>query len=313
VAVKAKEPPKPAAVRVLTHPIVKTIAAVIVLSITVELLLFAHFYHKYSNMIEAKLAAGPFANTSMLFAAPRSVAVGDETGAVELAAELRRAGYTESRANRVGYYAVKGGELDIYPGPESFFRREDGVIKFENRKVSRIISLADNSERTEYTLEPELISNVFDKHREKRRLVRYEDIPPVLVHAVVSIEDKRFFQHNGFDPVRIAKAAYVDLRKHRYAEGASTLSQQLARGLWLDSDKTWRRKIPELLITLHLEQKLSKEKIFEYYANQVDLGRRGSFAIRGFGEAAQSQFGKDILLLSLPEAATIAGLIQEPI
>ena len=68
----------------------------------------------------------------------------------------------------------------------------------------------------------------------------------------------------------------------------------------------------ETLITLHLERKLSKEKIFEYYANQVDLGRRGSFAIRGFGEAAQTYFGKDVRDLTLPEAATLAGLIQRP-
>ena len=95
--------------------------------------------------------------------------------------------------------------------------------------MTQIISLADNTDRTEYTLEPELISNLFDKNREKRRLVKYEDIPPVLVHAVVSAEDKRFFQHSGFDPIRIIKAAYVDVREHRYAQGASTLSQQLAR------------------------------------------------------------------------------------
>ena len=178
--------------------------------------------------------------------------------------------------------------------------------------MSQIISLADNTERTEYTLEPELISNLFDKTREKRRLVRYEDIPPVLVHAVVSAEDKRFFQHSGFDPIRIIKAAWVDVRQQRYAQGASTLSQQLSRILWLDNDKTWKRKIPEVLITMHLEQKLSKEQIFEYYANQVPLGNRGSFGIRGFGEAAQVYFGTDVTRLTVPEAATLAGLIQQP-
>jgi penicillin-binding protein 1B len=128
----------------------------------------------------------------------------------------------------------------------------------------------------------------------------------------VSIEDKRFFQHSGFDPIRIIKAMFVDVREHRNAQGASTLTQQLARNLWLDSRKTWTRKFDELLITLHLERKLSKQKIFEYYANQVDLGRRGSFAIRGFGEASEAYFGKDIRQLTLPEAATLAGLIQEP-
>jgi penicillin-binding protein 1B len=87
---------------------------------------------------------------------------------------------------------------------------------------------------------------------------------------------------------------------------------QLARQFWLSADRTWKRKLPEVMITLHLEQKLSKEQIFEYYANQIDLGRRGSFAIRGFGEAAQAYFGKDIRQLTLAEAATLAGLIQSP-
>ncbi len=157
-----------------------------------------------------------------------------------------------------------------------------------------------------------MLSSLFDKNREKRRLVRYNDIPPLVVQAVISIEDKRFFQHSGFDPVRIVKAVMVDLRDRRKAQGASTLTQQLVKMLWLDSQKTFSRKLDELLITIHLESKLTKQQIFEYYANEVDLGRRGSFAIRGFGEAAQAYFGKDLRSLTLSEAATLAGLIQEP-
>ncbi len=294
------------------HPVGKTILVLVVLGITTGLAIFTYYYVKYAHMIEAKLAAGPFANTSMLYAAPRTVEVGDEVDPQEIATELRRSGYNESPNNRMGYFTLKPDEIDVYPGPDSYFKRDEGVIKFAGRKVMRIISLTDNTDRTEYTLEPELISNLFDKNREKRRLVKYEDIPPVLVHAVVSAEDKRFFQHSGFDPIRIIKAAYIDVREHRYAQGASTLSQQLARSFWLDNDKTWRRKIPEVLITMHLEQKLSKEQIFEYYANQVPLGHRGSFGIRGFGEAAQVYFGKDVTRLTLPEAATLAGLIQAP-
>jgi len=312
VAVKVQVPKKASAVRFVMHPVGKTVLVLLVLGITTGLAIFTYYYVKYAHMIEAKLAAGPFANTSMLFAAPRTVDVGDEVDPQEIATELRRSGYNESPNNRMGYFTLKPDEIDVYPGPDSYFKRDEGVIKFAGRKVMRIISLTDNTDRTEYTLEPELISNLFDKNREKRRLVKYEDIPPVLVHAVVSAEDKRFFQHSGFDPIRIIKAAYIDVREHRYAQGASTLSQQLARSFWLDNDKTWRRKIPEVLITMHLEQKLSKEQIFEYYANQVPLGHRGSFGIRGFGEAAQVYFGKDVTRLTLPEAATLAGLIQAP-
>lgn len=312
MAVKVQVPKKASAVRFALHPIGKILLVLVVLGLTAAVGVFTYYYAKYSRLIETKLAAGPFANTSMLFAAPRTLSTGDMATPDEIANELRHSGYNESPNNRMGYFSVKPEEIDIYPGPDSYFKRDEGVVKFHGGQVTQIISLADNTERTQYTLEPELISNLFDKNREKRRLVRYEDIPPVLVHAVVSAEDKRFFQHSGFDPIRIVKAAYVDMREHRYAQGASTLSQQLARSFWLDSDKTWRRKIPEVLITMHLEQKLSKEKIFEYYANQVPLGQRASFGIRGFGEAAQVYFGKDITQLTLPEAATLAGLIQQP-
>ncbi len=298
--------------RFALHPVGKILVVLLVLGFTTGLAVFTYYYVKYSRLIEAKLAAGPFANTSMLFAAPRTVDVGDIADPQEVATDLRRSGYTESQRNPMGYFTLKPDEIDVYPGPDSFFKREDGVIKFAGHKVTQIISLTDNTDRTEYTLEPELISNLFDKNREKRRMVKYEDIPPVLVHAVVSAEDKRFFQHSGFDPIRIIKAAYVDMREHRYTQGASTLSQQVARMFWLDNNKTWRRKIPEMLITMHLEQKLTKEQIFQYYANQVPLGQHGSFEIRGFGEAAQVYFGKDISKLTVPEAATLAGLIQRP-
>ncbi|HTS47109.1 MAG TPA: PBP1A family penicillin-binding protein [Bryobacteraceae bacterium] len=313
MAVKVQVPKKASAVRFFLRPGGKVLIAILALVITAGLGVFTYYYSYYSHRIEAKLAAGPYANTSMLFAAPRTLAVGDVAGPLEIAGELRHSGYSESRNNRMGYFALKPDEIDVYPGPDSYFKRDDGVIKFRAGKVARIISLADNTDRTEYTLEPELISNLFDKNREKRRLVKYEDIPPVLVHAVVSAEDKRFFQHSGFDPVRIIKSAYVDVKKGQNAQGASTLSMQLAGMLLLNrSDRSWRRKIPEVLITLHLEQKLSKEQIFEYYANQVPLGNRGSFGIRGFGEAAEVYFGKDVSQLTLPEAATLAGLIQQP-
>src|ERR1700730_6570909 len=108
--------------------------------------------------------------------------------------------------------------------------------------------------------------------REKRPMVKFHDIPTVLVNALMSAEDKRFFQHSGFDPIRILRAAYIDVREGRKTQGASTLSQQLARMFWLDAEKHWTRKAAEVIITLQLEQKLSKEEIFEDYTKQIDLG-----------------------------------------
>jgi penicillin-binding protein 1B len=299
-------------VRILAHPFGKFLAATCAFVLVAGLGTFTFFFLKYSKLIDEKLSAGPFPNTSMLFAAPRQVVVGDETTPDEIVSILRRSGYSETTTNRMGWYKVRPDAVEIFPGVDSYFRQDAGVIKFEGQKVSKIIFVPDSTERTVYQLEPELMTNLFDRKREKRRLVKFPDIPKVLVHAIVSIEDKRFFQHAGFDPLRIVKAAYVDVSKGYMAQGSSTLTMQLARNFWLTPDKNWQRKAAETIITLELEQKLSKEEIFEYYANQVDLGRRGSFSIRGVGEASQAYFGKDLRALTLPEAATIAGLIQRP-
>jgi penicillin-binding protein 1B len=313
VAVRIQVPKKAALVRFVLHPWGRAFLIAFIVINTLLLGLFTFSYVKYSRQIDEKLLGGPFTNTSMLFAAPQVVMVGDQLTAEEIAIALRRSGYSDSKTtSRMGWYNMRPDAIEIFPGSESYFNDEEAVVKFKNRKVVQVISLRDNTERTQYLIEPELITNLFDRSREKRRLVRFQDLPKVLVNAVVSAEDKRFFQHSGFDPLRVLKAAYVDLKEQRRAQGASTLSMQLARGFWLTPEKTIQRKVAEVMITLHLEQKLSKEQIFEYYSNQVDLGRRGSFAIRGFGEAAQAYFGKDVRDLSLAEVATLAGLIQRP-
>jgi penicillin-binding protein 1B len=159
---------------------------------------------------------------------------------------------------------------------------------------------------------PALLTNVSDKNREHRQIVSFQQIPTVLVNAVVSAEDKRFFRHEGFDPLRMMKAAYVDVREGRKGQGASTLSMQLARSLLLSPDKNWKRKLAQVAMAVRLEQKLTKQQIFTYYCNQVYLGRLGTFNLHGFGAASRAYFGKDIHDLTLPEAATLAGLIQRP-
>jgi penicillin-binding protein 1B len=311
--VRVRVPKNARLVRFFLHPAGRILAASVTLGFILALGVSVHYYAKYSHLIDQKLRAGPFANTSKIFAAPRLLAVGDAITPEEIAEHLRQCGYGESRGNAMGRFHTRpDGGIEIFPGPDSYFGREAGVIKFAKGRISEIVSLDDNTERGQYQLEPQLITSLFDRNREKRRLVKFADIPQVLIDAVTSAEDKRFFQHQGFDPLRIVKAVYVDLKQGRKEQGASTLSQQLARGLWLDPEKRWTRKLAELLITVRLEQTLTKQQIFEDYANQIPLGWHGSFGINGFGEAAQAYFGKDIRQLSLPEAAMLAGIIQRP-
>jgi penicillin-binding protein 1B len=311
VPARAKVSRKSFLLRILWNPVGKAILIFGVFAVTLSVLGATWLYMKYARMIDEKLRGGPFTSTSMIFAAPRVVTLGDETSTEEIATQLRASGYSEARDNRLGWYHRRPDGIEVFPGPDSYFEQEAGVVKFNGPRVAQIISLRDNTERTQYLLEPELITNLFDRNREKRRLVRFADIPKVLVNAIISAEDKRFFIHSGFDPIRIIKTVYTDIERGRLY-GASTLSMQLARGLVLTQEKTWQRKLAEALVTMHLEAKLTKEEIFEYYVNQVNLGRRGSFDICGFGQAARAYFGKDLKDLTLPEAAMLAGMIQRP-
>ncbi|MEO8597457.1 MAG: PBP1A family penicillin-binding protein [Candidatus Solibacter sp.] len=272
---------------------------------------FTYFYARYARIIDERLRAGVFANSAKIFAAPESVAVGDVLTPTDVAMQLRRSGYTETRSNPVGYYQLHSDSIEIFPQTDSYFDQEPGLIRFVKGKISQITSLQDNTARNQYQLEPQLIQAI-SSVREKRRMVKFHDLPKVIVGAVTSIEDKRFFQHAGFDPIRILKAVYVDVKEGRKDQGASTLSMQTARMFFLNQDKNWKRKAAEFIITLQLEQKLSKEDIFEYYANQVDLGMRGTFHIVGLAQASEAYLGKDVGSVTLPEAAELAGMIQRP-
>src|SRR5208337_2250823 len=151
-----------------------------------------------------------------------------------------------------------------------------------------------------------------DPNRTKRRLVTYDEIPPNLVQAVLAIEDRRFFEHSGVNYWRLMEAVFHDLTTGQKQQGGSTLTMQLARGFFLSPEKRIKRKIIEIVITFQLEHRFTKKQIFEMYANQINLGQRGSFAINGVGEAAQAYFGKDMRQLDLAESALLAGIIQSP-
>ncbi|HUI41652.1 MAG TPA: PBP1A family penicillin-binding protein [Terriglobia bacterium] len=143
---------------------------------------------------------------------------------------------------------------------------------------------------------------------EHRVIVTYDQIPPVMRDAVLSIEDRHFESHFGVDVIRIVRAAVTDLMEWRAAQGASTLTQQLSRRLFLTPEKNWRRKVEEALLAIQIERHFTKPQIFTMYANQMELGY-GNF---GFEAASEFYYGKHLTELSLPEAAMLAGLPQNP-
>jgi penicillin-binding protein 1B len=308
---KVRIPARAGLARFFLAPLGRIVILASALLVIAAVAVFCYSYQKYTSIVDQKLR-GPFGQTAKIFAAPEAVAVGDASSPDDIAGDLRRSGYTESHSNPQGYFQRHPASIDIFPGPESYFDQEAAAIKFANGRISEIVSLQDNTSRPEYQLEPQLITNVAGPSREKRRTVKFHDIPKVLVQAITSAEDKHFFEHLGFDPVRVVKAAYVDLKQGKKNQGASTLTMQLASMMLGEHEKSISRKWAEIIITLQLEQRLSKEEIFAYYANDYHLGAHGSFQIYGFGEASEAFFGKDLSQISLPEAAALAGMIQRP-
>src|SRR5262249_41714515 len=266
-------------------------------------------------MINARLSGHVLQNTTQIFSAPRRIADGEAFSAEEMATYLQRVGYRPAEDdNSLGQYSLQGTTLDIRPSKLSYSGATNALaIQFSGKTIKTIRPLGGGADLQTADIEPELITNLFDSAREKRRYVRYDDLPPTLVHAILSAEDKRFFEHGGFDFVRILGAAWADLRHtSSHYQGASTITMQVARTFFLSNERTWRRKVAEAMVSMELEGRFSKQQIFEMYANEIYLGNRGSFGIRGFSEASVAYFGKDLRQLSLGECAYLAGIIRAP-
>lgn len=276
---------------------------------------FSYYYVKYEHIVDAKMQGPIFSNSSQIYAIPKALRPGDEETVHDLTAQLRRAGYTEEGKgdSQLGTYRVSGAAVEIDPGPQSYHASDPAIVHLGEGKVDSITTGSGATQLDSYELEPELITALADsENRSKRRIVHYNELPKVMVDAVLAIEDRRFFEHSGVNIPRLVEAAWVDFRSGQKEQGASTITMQLSRGFFLSPEKTIKRKLVEMLIAYQLEQKFSKEQLFELYANEVYMGQRGSFTISGFGEASQAYFGKDVKNLTLPEAALLAGLIQRP-
>jgi penicillin-binding protein 1B len=147
-------------------------------------------------------------------------------------------------------------------------------------------------------------------------VIGFSDLPPHLVKAITVTEDRSFFEHYGVNVRGIIRALIrrydSDPNSPIARQGGSSITQQLVKNLLLSPEQTWRRKISEAYMSIILETRLSKEKIFELYCNQVYMGQQAGFSINGFGEASSAYFNKDVTNLTLAESAFLAGLIRSP-
>jgi penicillin-binding protein 1B len=316
VAIKLKIPtirkPGTSSRGLARDPVLKAALIVFLALATASGGFFTYYYVKFGRMIDQRFKGQVFANSARIYATPRAVQVGEKIEAKEIAAQLRHAGYSEGDSRSpMGSYRLLAGGIEIKPGPDSYHSPESAVIRIRGGKVESIGG--QSGDLAAYELEPQMITSLFDAgERSKRQVVTYDEIPKLLVDAVLAIEDRRFFQHGGVNFWRLAEATWIDVIHGRHEQGGSTITMQLSRKFFLTPEKTVKRKMSEMMIAMEMEQKFTKQQIFEFYANRVDLGQRGSFTISGFAQASQAYFNKDLKDLSPAEAALIAGIIQAP-
>ena len=233
-----------------------------------------------------------------------------------LAAKLERLFYARVSGSpeTPGHYRRAGESMDVYsrdfvyPGRE--FRGFRARVDFAGGRV-RAITDERGDPVPALVVEPERLGSVFGEEHEDRTLVRLSEVPRTLVDAVLVTEDRDFYRHSGVSVKRTFGAVLATLRGGN-VQGGSTLTQQLVKNVYLTPERTLRRKAIEIVIAVLLDARYSKDEILEAYLNEIYLGRRGSIAIKGVGEAARFYFGKQVSDLDLAESATIAGMIPAP-
>ncbi|MFP4445531.1 MAG: PBP1A family penicillin-binding protein [Desulfosudaceae bacterium] len=236
----------------------------------------------------------------------------------QLQDKLKKLGYrpTNETPARPGHYRLDRDALEIYfkklDLPDNDRPDFPARLTLDANRINEIRRTDTDETLPLAELGPEILMEFFGRERELRHLVSFEEIPDHLAEAIIAAEDHRFYSHHGVDPRGIARAFYTNLRHLAIRQGGSTLTQQLAKNYFLTPERTYRRKLHELFISLAMEFNYSKNEILEIYLNEIYLGQKGSAAINGVGEAAYFYFGKPVQNLTLAEAAMIAGIIKGP-
>lgn len=282
--------------------------------------MMGYYYVIFSRMIDARIHGEMQRTDPRVFARPFELQRGQSVTPRQLVDRLNDLGYSaRQRTEQPGEFTEGRDALVLIPREGD---RKGEVVRvvfgargksMERHGIARLELPPSKKTVDRIRLDAPLITALITTGRAKRRDVPLQVIPTRMVQAVLAIEDRRFYDHAGVDPIGIAGAVFRNLFGDKeYLASGSTITQQLVKNTFLTSEKTLRRKMTEWFMSMILERRLTKDQILELYLNDISLGQRGSFAIHGVAEAARLFFAKDITNVSLTEAATIAGVIQSP-
>ncbi|GAB4333406.1 MAG: penicillin-binding protein 1B [Candidatus Abyssubacteria bacterium] len=289
-----------------------------VLAFVVVWLCFGFYCWHVSAEIGRRFSGRRWSLPSKVFSDTTLLYPGQRINRALFAEKLRGLGYREvaQRPSREGEMRSAAGVVELFVRetrpPFQFREGFPARIEFRGDEIESIVNMDTNDSVPLLELEREEIAQLFGPERERRQLVSIEEVPQHLIHAVLSAEDKRFYEHRGIDPKGIARAFYANIREGAITQGGSTITQQLAKCYFLYPDRTIVRKLREMLMSLIIELKYEKSEILEIYLNEIYLGQKESVSINGVGEASYFYFGKPVSELSVAEAASLAGLIRAP-
>ncbi|MDA8164687.1 MAG: transglycosylase domain-containing protein, partial [Desulfobacteraceae bacterium] len=271
-----------------------------------------HLDHQVRLRFEGKRWALP----ARVYARPLELYAGLALSPEQLTRELNLAGYRPDPGLAApGSYQRAGGAVRLVTRAFNFGDSKEPsrrlTVRFEGSRVAAVESGAGKPLPLA-RLDPAQIGSFYPLVREDRVLVKREEIPPDLVHALLAAEDRDFFSHHGVDPRGILRALWADLRAGATVQGGSTLTQQLVKNMYLSDERTLWRKLNEAIMAVLLELHYSKDEILTAYVNEVFLGQDGQRAIHGFGLASQFYFRRNLRDIDLPQAALLAGLVKGP-
>ncbi len=280
-----------------------------------------YFYRSFSQQIDARLRGETERADPRVFARAFQIRRAQSFTPTEIVERLNDLGYSNRpRTEQPGEFTIGRDAVLLMPR-DGDHRGELCRVVFAARRgkgtepttIARIELVRTSKTVDRVTLDPPLITALVTEGREKRRDVPLAVIPQRMVQAVLAIEDHRFYDHPGVDPIGLTSAVLGNLfGSRKYLRGGSTITQQLVKNTFLTPEKTLKRKVSEWFMSVALTRRLTKDQVLTLYLNDVALGQRGSFAIHGVPEAARLFFSKDIANVTLSEAATIAGVIQSP-
>jgi len=298
-----------------------SILFILLLIVTSSGLVFGSWYlRRLEETVTAKFEGQKWRFPSKIYSDTYLLYVGINLRSEDLLEKLRRLGYheTQSPPKTRGEYRFQPsrGLVEIYlrdfSYPTEQFKGTPVRISLQGTVITKIENLATGEEMVSLELEPELITGLYDRVWEERRVVTLTEVPPLIVKAILAVEDERFYDHHGIDPVSVMRAVWVNLRSGGVVQGGSTLTQQLMKNFFLSDERKFSRKVKEAIMALIAERKYSKDQILENYLNEIYLGQKGSQGIFGVWEASQFYFSKPLSELTVGEAALLAGLVRAP-